>query len=132
MTVRVLLVDDDLSKEILADFLEGMDVNIDFAETGVEACTQALKNDYDVIFMDIVMPDMNGIDATRYLRKNLNADKQPKIVASTGNAIITRKGHDQLKAAGFDDVLIKPYTEDMVQRVFSQWLPDATCGKQQS
>ena len=85
---------------------------------------KALKTNYDVIFMDIIMPDMNGIEATRYLRKNLAANKQPKIVASTGNAIITRKGHDQLAAAGFDDVLIKPYTEEMVYRVFSAWLPN--------
>ncbi|HCH23726.1 MAG TPA: hypothetical protein DE179_05450 [Oceanospirillaceae bacterium] len=124
MTVRVLLVDDDFSKEILADFLADLDVCIDFSETGVEACAKALKTNYDVIFMDIIMPDMNGIEATRYLRKNLAANKQPKIVASTGNAIITRKGHDQLAAAGFDDVLIKPYTEEMVYRVFSAWLPN--------
>lgn len=114
MQARALLADDEISKEILAEFLAVYDLHIDLCETGLEACTMARKNNYDIIFMDIAMPDMNGLDATRYIREHLPSEQQPIIIASTGNEVITRKGKEQLFMSGFNDYIFKPYSQQAV------------------
>lgn len=114
MKVRALLADDDMSKVLLAEFLAVYDLDIDLCDTGLEACTLARKNNYDIIFMDISMPDMNGLDATRYIREHLPSEQQPIIIASTGNEVITRKGKEQLFMSGFNDYIFKPYSQRAV------------------
>jgi len=125
MTTRLLLVDDDLDNKTFAEYFAGLDVDIDFASTGVEACAQALEKNYSMIILAISMPDMRGIDAARFLRDNLRQDKPVKLVASTANPIITRKGRAQLDAAGFDEVFIKPYTQDRLVRLTTSLLGDS-------
>ena len=125
MTTRLLLVDGDLDNKIFAEYFAGLDIDIDFASTGVEACAKALETDYHMIILAIAMPDMRGIDAARFLRDNLRQDKPVKLVASTANPIITRKGRAQLDAAGFDEVFIKPYTQDRLVRLTTSLLGDS-------
>ncbi len=114
MQVRALLADDDISKELLAEFLAAYDLHIDLCDTGLQACTLARQGKYHIIFMDISMPDMNGLDATRYIREHLPNEDQPIIIASTGNEVITRKGKEQLFMSGFNDYIFKPYTQQSV------------------
>jgi CheY-like chemotaxis protein len=109
----VLLVEDNLINRMLASkLLEKIGVTVDTANDGLEALMAVNACDYDVILMDMQMPNMDGLTATREIRKL--SIKQPKIIALTANAF----SDDQAacKAAGMDDFLSKPID---VKRLFN-------------
>jgi CheY-like chemotaxis protein len=68
------------------------------------------KKDYDVILMDVHMPEMNGIDATKEIRKSFGKDKQPYIVALTASVFTEER--DACIEAGMDDFVSKPISPD--------------------
>ncbi|NNV57776.1 hybrid sensor histidine kinase/response regulator [Limnovirga soli] len=103
--LRILLAEDDMFNQLVAEqtFLnEGY--TVDIAETGVQAVTKAKETDYDIIFMDIQMPEMDGFEATGLIRKEL--PKQPFIVAMTANAMQGDK--EKCLQAGMNDYISKP------------------------
>jgi len=106
----ILLVEDiDINREIIAAFLEGTQVNIDFAVNGVEAVEkfQADPDKYDVILMDIQMPVMDGFEATRRIRAmDFKKAKSVPIVAMTANAL--SEDVRRCKEAGMNDHMAKP------------------------
>ncbi|WP_127471387.1 ATP-binding protein [Thiomicrorhabdus aquaedulcis] len=111
--LSVLLVEDNLINRMLASkLLEKIGVTVDTANDGLEALIAVNARDYDVILMDMQMPNMDGLTATREIRKL--SIKQPKIIALTANAF----SDDQAacKAAGMDDFLSKPID---VKRLFN-------------
>ncbi|HNX04137.1 MAG TPA: response regulator [Opitutales bacterium] len=78
----------------------------DFAFNGREAVDMALRKDYDVILMDIQMPELDGLEATRCLRTSLQGDKRPHIVALTAHA--RPEDAEACSLAGMDAHLTKP------------------------
>ncbi len=103
---RFLVVDDQMiNRELAVGFLKIFGINADTACDGDEAVQLIKQGDYDVIFMDVRMPSMDGLAATRIIR-GLPLRKQPFIVAQTANVFATDK---ELSAqAGMDDFLSKP------------------------
>ncbi|OQW46903.1 MAG: hypothetical protein A4S09_03070 [Proteobacteria bacterium SG_bin7] len=105
--LRILLVEDNVVNQRLAlKLLEKMGYRADLAANGLEAIHALERQFYDLIFMDMQMPEMDGLQATREIRKRWNTGPRPRIVAMTANAMASDK--DQCLAAGMDDFIGKP------------------------
>jgi CheY-like chemotaxis protein/anti-sigma regulatory factor (Ser/Thr protein kinase) len=104
--LRILLAEDNAVNQKLAlRILEQMGYRADVASNGIEAVQSIERQVYDVILMDVQMPDMDGLDATRAIRKLANAT-QPHIIAMTANAL--EGDREMCLAAGMDDYISKP------------------------
>ena len=104
--LRILLAEDNAVNQKLAlRILEQMGYRADVASNGLEAVESIERQKYDVILMDVQMPEMDGLDATREIRKLLNAT-QPHIVAMTANAM--EGDREMCIAAGMNDYISKP------------------------
>jgi CheY-like chemotaxis protein len=107
---RILVVDDEpINREVALMQLEAVDLVADAAEDGVEAVALAQKNAYAAIFMDMQMPKLNGLDATRQIRQ-LPGYRSIPIIAMTANAFAEDRA--QCIEAGMNDFLIKPFNPD--------------------
>ncbi|MDY0396531.1 response regulator transcription factor [Virgibacillus halophilus] len=112
-SVKVLVVDDeDRIRRLLKMYLEREEYTVDEAENGKEALEAALKEDYDVIILDLMMPEMDGIEVCQELRKEKN----------TPVIMLTAKGEESNRVQGFevgaDDYIVKPFSpREVVLRV---------------
>jgi PAS domain S-box-containing protein len=107
---RVLVVDDEpINREVALMQLEAVVLAADTAEDGAEAVAMAQKNSYAAIFMDMQMPKLNGLEATREIRR-LHGYRDTPIIAMTANAFAEDKA--QCIAAGMNDFLIKPFNPE--------------------
>ncbi|TDK31712.1 response regulator [Rhizobium deserti] len=119
--LKVLAVDDvAVNREVLSEALRTFNIDCDLAESGAEAVDAATKKNYDIIFMDCSMPDMDGFEATRNIRViESELDRQPcPIVALTGH-VMGREGA-QWKAAGMSGYLAKPFNMAQLIQVFQE------------
>ena len=117
---RILVVDDEpMNREIAQIHFESVGVEVDAAEHGAEAVAMAQKNSYAAIFMDMQMPTLNGLDATRAIRQLPGCLDTP-IIAMTANAFAEDKA--KCLAAGMNDFLIKPFNPDELFAVLLQVL----------
>jgi PAS domain S-box-containing protein len=105
--LEVLLAEDNpVNQKVALRFLERMGYRADTVGNGLEAVTAVENRRYDLVLMDVQMPEMDGFEATRQIRSRLSADRQPKIIALTANAM---QGDRELcVAAGMDDYISKP------------------------
>ncbi len=110
--LNVLLAEDNEVNALIAKaFLEKFGHTVKHVENGLFAVAEAQKNWADLILMDIHMPEMNGIDATRTIRASASGKKVP-IVGLTAEAFADR--HALFVEAGMNDVLTKPFTEQQL------------------
>lgn len=114
--LKVLVVEDNaINRMIINKLLEKMDITADNASDGIEAVAAVQVTDYDLILMDMQMPRMDGLSATRKIRE-LREIKQPHIIALTANAFEEDK--QRCFEAGMNDFLSKPIIYDLlVQRL---------------
>ncbi|MCR5374401.1 MAG: response regulator [Lachnospiraceae bacterium] len=121
--VRALVVDDEPMNIFVAkDILEEYGMIVASAESGMEAITMYEKEDYDIIFMDHMMPKMDGIEAMKrikVIKKELN--RETVIVALTANAVSAAK--DMFITEGFDGFIPKPIEIPDFERVIKHVLP---------
>jgi two-component system, sensor histidine kinase and response regulator len=118
---RVLLVEDnELNREVALGLLEDAHLQIDIAEHGAAAVQQVSKNYYDIVFMDMQMPVMDGITATKAIRSNPRFASLP-IIAMTANAM--DRDREQCLAAGMNDHLGKPIEPDKLFAALLRWIP---------
>jgi CheY-like chemotaxis protein/HPt (histidine-containing phosphotransfer) domain-containing protein len=121
--VQALVAEDhEINREIIVELLRQVGIEADIATNGRDAVEMVRVRDYDVVFMDIQMPEMDGITATREIR-NLGregVDRLP-ILATTSHALI---GDRELSlVAGMSDHLIKPINRKVLVTALRQWLP---------
>ena len=116
---RILVAEDSQTNQMLINLLlERLGLEVTIAEDGKEAVERALNQEFDLIFMDIQMPNMNGYEATKILRKE---GLTIPIVALTAHAM---KGDDKkCLAAGCDDYLTKPIEHKNLLEVIRKYLP---------
>ncbi|WP_162046655.1 hybrid sensor histidine kinase/response regulator [Vibrio taketomensis] len=108
-SLKILLADDNRVNAIVAKgFCSKLGHHVDTAENGRIAIEMAQQNNYDLILMDNHMPEMNGIEATRYLREKLKL----KTLIFAYTADVFREAHDDFIAAGADHVLTKPLQKE--------------------
>ncbi len=105
--MRVLLVEDNvLNQQVACEILQHAHVEVDVANNGREAIEQLRENcDYDLVLMDLQMPEMDGFEATEEIRKTFSSDQLP-IIAMTANVMATERA--RAESTGIDEFLYKP------------------------
>ncbi len=117
---RVLVVEDNVPNQMIAQaFLKAAGFEVVIANNGREAIEAVSKEKFDLVLMDINMPVMDGLEATRILRQNPDYKKTP-ILAFTAHAI--DEDRSTLLNAGLNDILKKPVTEKGLVDSVKQWI----------
>ncbi|GJD32404.1 Sensor histidine kinase RcsC [Methylobacterium adhaesivum] len=121
---RILLVEDiDINRELASIMLRSAGHSVDLAENGFAAVRAVEAKAYDVVLMDIQMPGLDGLMATRLIRCLPGAGARVPIVAMTANVLPAQVA--AFREAGLDDHLGKPFTNADLHAVIARWLPDA-------
>ena len=117
--LRILIVEDYvINQKVAMRILGRMGYRPDIAGNGLEAIEALHRQFYDVVLMDVQMPEMDGLEATRYIRKEFPPDSQPRIIAMTANAM--KGDREKCFAAGMDDYISKPVNPDELIRALGQ------------
>lgn len=117
--LRVLLAEDNtVNQRVACRMLEKLGCRVDVAANGLEAVEMHLRFGYDLIFMDWMMPEMDGVEATRRIRTAPSARRVP-IIAMTANAM--QGDRETCLAAGMDDYISKPIRPDRVKEALERW-----------
>jgi signal transduction histidine kinase len=111
LPLRILVAEDNvINQQVALSFLERLGYRADVAANGLEVLSSLHRQPYDVVLMDVQMPEMDGLEATRRIRallpSDLAAKVQPRIIAMTANAL--KEDCEICLAAGMDDYLSKP------------------------
>ncbi|MDQ4134723.1 MAG: ATP-binding protein, partial [Pseudomonadota bacterium] len=126
--LRILLVEDNhVNQRVAARILKRMGHEAALAADGVEAVAQVQARSYDVVLMDMQMPRMDGLEATRTIRALPGAAARVPIVAMTANAFSSDR--DACFAAGMDDFVTKPVNRDKLFDVLEYWSDGGACGR---
>jgi len=117
---RILLAEDnDNNREVALDFMAAARMQVDVAFNGVDAVRMALAGDYDLVLMDIQMPEMDGLTATREIRLDPRLRALP-IVAMTAHALPSDRALSRL--AGMNDHVTKPIDPDLLFCTLLKWI----------
>ncbi len=123
--VRILIADDSaINRKLVSTLLKHHGAKVEEAEDGDMACNLNADRDYDLIFMDINMPILSGVQATQHIRAGENGLRHTPIIALTANALA--KERDRLISAGLDDCLLKPVHERELLAMVTKWIPGLT------
>lgn len=119
---RVLIVDDnEINRMVAEEMLKPLKMQIETASDGKQALKLVQENHYDMIFMDHLMPVMNGIEATEAIRKLEGAYyKNVPIIALTANT--AKEQREEYRQAGMSDYLSKPLDMEDIYRTVKKWL----------
>jgi len=117
---RILVVDDiDTNLKVAKGLMQPYKIQVDLCSSGIEAIERVKENDYDLVFMDHMMPEMDGIEATKLIRKT---HANLPIVALTANAVSGTK--EMFLSNGFSDFLSKPIDIIKLNSILEKWLPE--------
>lgn len=125
MSLRVLVVDDGPVNLMLArQMLENHGLHVEGVSSGEQALERQQQSDFDLVFMDIFMPTLSGLETTRRWREveATQGSRKSVLVALTANA--DNMGQDECLSAGLDDLLTKPYQPDTLLGIIAKWFPD--------
>jgi len=124
---RLLVEDNPVNQEITRWHLEdAFNCQIDLAENGIQAVAKTLSTRYDLILMDLQMPEMDGMAATTLIRRNGYTAEDVPIVGLTAN--ILGEDHQRCLNAGMNDVLHKPLTRDGLLTSVQKWTSNLRSG----
>lgn len=122
-TAKLLVVDDhEMNLLVLKNLLKESKAQVTTCGSGKECIELMIKNTYDVVFLDHMMPEMNGIETLELLIKK-NLKKDSKVVALTANAIVGVK--EMYLSKGFDDYLSKPIDTIKLEKLLLRYIPES-------
>lgn len=121
---QILLVEDNpVNIDVATEMLEGYRCTVTPAGNGLEAVALARIRDFDLIFMDCLMPEMDGFEATTAIRRFQAADpdhQRTPIIAFTANAM--KSDREKCLDAGMDDYISKPVNQEALENILIKWL----------
>lgn len=116
----MLVAEDNLvNQKVLLLLLERLGHHVDVALNGLQAVEATLRQSYDLVLMDVCMPEMDGLEATRRIRKALPGAKGPRIIAVTAN--VAPSDEVACRDAGMDDFMGKPVRPKILERMIQRW-----------
>lgn len=119
-SLKILIADDEsINQRVLKEYLLKIHLKADFVNDGAKAVELYKTNKYDLLFMDIQMPIMNGVEATKEIRKIKN-NHHPYIVAITADAL--KGGKQKYLEAGMNDYLLKPINLEGITKVIQKYI----------
>lgn len=122
LPLRVLLADDNpINQKVGISVLNKLGYQADLANDGREVIQALEQKPYDVLFLDVQMPEMDGMECTRLICERWTRDKRPIIIAMTGNALMGDR--EKCLAAGMDDYISKPVRVADLQACLERWGP---------
>jgi len=120
---NVLLVEDNKVNQLVAkSMLEMTGVNVEIAENGKEAIEKSESTEFDIILMDLSMPEMGGIEAAQNIRSG-KSDRHVPIIALTAN--VSADDREKCFEAGMDDFMSKPFEMSELLNILNKWLANA-------
>ncbi|WP_162003387.1 ATP-binding protein [Microvirga tunisiensis] len=120
-SARVLLVEDsEILQDVARTMLQNSGHQVDVAENGAEGVSAALSGNYDVVLMDVQMPIMDGLSATKHIRSVPGSEQFVPIIALTANTL----PHElvAMRDAGMNDYISKPFRRDDLLEVIDKWV----------
>jgi len=121
-SLHVLIVDDhSINLELLKQFLLLLNLHVDCAESGKEAIKKQSLKQYNLIFMDLHMPQMDGLQTTRLIRQSNSSNRHTPIIALTADVLASRL--EQALKVGMNDVMLKPVMMDKLHSMLKKWCP---------
>lgn len=119
---RALLIDDnEISNYLMVKMLECLGVSVDVAESGKEGIKACQENEYDIIFVDYIMPDMNGVETIEKIREN---EKGKKNLVIGITASVKPDFKEGLNKTGTELILFKPVKKQQLAYILYQELPN--------
>jgi two-component system sensor histidine kinase/response regulator len=116
LSLQILLAEDNLvNQKVAMTMLGKMGHRVTLARNGREAVEQWRQGGFDLIFMDVQMPEMSGLEATAQIRKEEATDAHIFIIAMTASAMSEER--DRCRAAGMDDFISKPVSYKVIEQV---------------
>jgi CheY-like chemotaxis protein/HPt (histidine-containing phosphotransfer) domain-containing protein len=120
--LRILLCDDNqINLKVAVRILQQFGYKADTATNGREAVAVMERQPYDMVFMDVQMPEMDGLECARQICNRWTRDKRPVVIAMTGNALMGDR--EKCLAAGMDDYISKPVRIAELQASLERWGP---------
>ena len=121
-SLRILLAEDNVvNQKVALRLLDRLGYQADVVSNGLEALDALEQQRYDVVLMDVQMPELDGLDASRRICERWPADSRPRIVAMTANAM--PEDREACLAAGMDDYVAKPISPDVLAKALSRARP---------
>ena len=126
-SLRILLAEDNaVNQKVALRLLDQLGYRADVASNGLEALEALERQPYDVVLMDVQMPELDGLDASRRICERWPADVRPRIIAMTANAM--PEDREACFAAGMDDYVAKPIRPNELAEALSRARPLADTG----
>ena len=120
LPLRLLLADDNpINQKVGLSVLQKLGYRADLASNGVEVIKALEQKAYDILFLDVQMPELDGLEATRQICQRWPTEKRPCIIAMTGNALIGDR--EKCLQAGMDDYISKPIRIGELQSALERW-----------
>jgi CheY-like chemotaxis protein len=120
--LRILVAEDNVTNQQVAlRMLERLGFEADVAATGLEVLARLDEVAYDVVLMDVQMPEMDGLEASRAIGARWPADERPRIIAMTAEAM--EGDREACLAAGMDDYIAKPVKREQLERALAECRP---------
>jgi signal transduction histidine kinase/HPt (histidine-containing phosphotransfer) domain-containing protein/BarA-like signal transduction histidine kinase len=120
LPLRLLLADDNpINQKVGLSVLHKLGYRADLASNGLEVIKALEQKAYDVLFLDVQMPEMDGLEAARQICQRWTEDRRPRIIAMTGNALVGDR--EKCLQAGMDDYISKPIRVGELQSALERW-----------
>jgi CheY-like chemotaxis protein/HPt (histidine-containing phosphotransfer) domain-containing protein len=120
LPLRLLLADDNpINQKVGLSVLQKLGYRADLAGNGLEVLQALEQKAYDILFLDVQMPEMDGLEAARQICGRWPEDRRPRIIAMTGNALVGDR--EKCLQAGMDDYISKPIRVGELQSALERW-----------
>jgi PAS domain S-box-containing protein len=120
--LKILVAEDhEINQLVLRKMLEKLGHSVTIVENGNEVLQAVAFEPFDIIFMDVQMPHMNGLDASKSIKETLAMEACPIIIAVTANAL--KGDREKCLAAGMDDYISKPIKREVIAEILSKYFP---------